>query len=59
MIVHEDLRITGMTRSASGTIERPGRNVAQKAGLNRGILDAGWGCSRRSSRTRLKAPVES
>lgn len=43
VIVHEDLRITNMTRSASGTIERPGRNVAQKAGLNRGILDAGWG----------------
>ncbi|MBN6054116.1 transposase [Nonomuraea sp. RK-328] len=43
VIVHEDLRITGMTRSASGTIEHPGRNVAQKAGLNRSILDAGWG----------------
>ncbi|MEV0144401.1 MULTISPECIES: transposase [unclassified Nonomuraea] len=43
VIVHEDLRITGMTRSASGTVEHPGRNVAQKAGLNRSILDAGWG----------------
>ncbi|MFG3438125.1 RNA-guided endonuclease InsQ/TnpB family protein [Nonomuraea sp. NPDC047897] len=43
VIVHEDLRITHMTRSASGTIEAPGRNVAQKAGLNRSILDAGWG----------------
>lgn len=32
-----------MTRSASGTLERPGRNVAQKSGLNRSILDAGWG----------------
>ncbi|MFG3439733.1 RNA-guided endonuclease InsQ/TnpB family protein [Nonomuraea sp. NPDC047897] len=32
-----------MTRSASGTIDAPGRNVAQKAGLNRSILDAGWG----------------
>ena len=31
-----------MTRSASGTRERPGRRVAQKAGLNRAILDAGW-----------------
>ncbi|GAA2433948.1 RNA-guided endonuclease TnpB family protein [Actinomadura vinacea] len=39
----EDLRIGGMTRSAKGTIERPGRNVAAKAGLNRGILAAGWG----------------
>ncbi|MER7505892.1 transposase [Nonomuraea pusilla] len=43
MIVHEDLRIANMTRSASGTIAAPGRNVAAKAGLNRSILDAGWG----------------
>jgi putative transposase len=32
-----------MTRSAAGTAEKPGRNVAAKAGLNRSILDAGWG----------------
>ncbi|TYB57706.1 IS200/IS605 family element transposase accessory protein TnpB [Microbispora tritici] len=43
VIVHEDLRIANMTRSASGTVEQPGRNVAQKSGLNRSILDAGWG----------------
>ncbi|KAA9381862.1 IS200/IS605 family element transposase accessory protein TnpB [Microbispora cellulosiformans] len=43
VIVHEDLRIVNMTRSASGTIAQPGRNVAQKSGLNRSILDAGWG----------------
>ncbi|MEO3806362.1 transposase [Nonomuraea sp. B1E8] len=43
VIVHEDLRIANMTRSASGTIEVPGRNVAAKSGLNRSILDAGWG----------------
>ncbi|QYC40666.1 putative transposase [Nonomuraea coxensis DSM 45129] len=43
LIVHEDLRIANMTRSASGTIEAPGCNVAAKAGLNRSILDAGWG----------------
>ncbi|MDF2709646.1 MAG: transposase [Nonomuraea muscovyensis] len=43
VIVHEDLRITNMTRSASGTIDAPGRNVAAKSGLNRSILDAGWG----------------
>ncbi|WP_311923031.1 transposase [Microbispora sp. H10836] len=43
VIVHEDLRIANMTRSASGTIEAPGRNVAAKPGLNRSILDAGWG----------------
>ena len=43
VIVHEDLRIVNMIRSASGTVEQPGRNVAQKSGLNRSILDAGWG----------------
>ena len=39
----EDLHIPGMTRSARGTAERPGRGVRQKAGLNRGILASGWG----------------
>jgi len=39
----EDLQITNMTRSAKGTPENPGRNVRQKAGLNRGILRSGWG----------------
>jgi putative transposase len=39
----EDLKIGNMTRSAKGTPENPGRNVAQKAGLNRGILRSGWG----------------
>ena len=32
-----------MTASAAGTLDHPGRNVAAKAGLNRSILDAGWG----------------
>jgi transposase len=39
----ENLNITGMTRSAKGATAEPGRNVAQKAGLNRGILASGWG----------------
>ena len=39
----EDLRVAAMTARASGTVEHPGRNVAAKAGLNRSILDAGWG----------------
>jgi putative transposase len=41
-IVLEKLHITNMTRSARGTVEQPGRNVAAKAALNRKILDAGW-----------------
>jgi putative transposase len=39
----EDLQIKNMTRSAKGTRGDPGRNVRQKAGLNRGILRSGWG----------------
>ncbi len=39
----EDLQIRNMTRSAKGTRENPGRNVRQKAGLNRSILRSGWG----------------
>ena len=39
----EDLSIKNMTRSAKGTPEIPGRNVSQKAGLNRGVLRSGWG----------------
>jgi putative transposase len=38
----EALRVGAMTTSASGTVEQPGRNVRQKAGLNRSILDVGW-----------------
>ena len=40
VIAVEDLRIRNMTRSASGTVEEPGSQVAAKAGLNRSILDA-------------------
>lgn len=35
----EGLVVRNMTASARGTMEEPGRNVAQKAGLNRAILD--------------------
>ena len=39
----EDLNVKGMTRSARGTVQAPGRNVRPKAGLNRAILASGWG----------------
>ena len=42
-VVLEDLNTKAMTRSAKGTVEEPGKNVKQKAGLNRGILNTGWG----------------
>lgn len=54
LIRFEDLRIRNMTRSAKGTIETPGRNVAAKSGLNRAILAQGWGLLVR--RTQDKAP---
>jgi len=38
----EALNVRSMTRSAKGTVEAPGTNVRQKAGLNRSILDKGW-----------------
>ena len=31
-----------MTKSARGTLAKPGRGVAQKRGLNRRILEQGW-----------------
>jgi putative transposase len=39
----EDLHVRAMTRSARGTLSRPGANVAQKRGLNREIHRHGWG----------------
>ena len=42
-VVVEDLNTKGMTKSAKGTVEAPGRNVKQKSGLNRSILASGWG----------------
>lgn len=39
----ENLNVQAMTASAKGSVDRPGRHVRQKAGLNRGILDQGWG----------------
>jgi len=50
----ENLNINGMTRSARGTVQNPGRNVAAKAGLNRGILKSGWGLL--AARLEQKAP---
>lgn len=42
IIMFEDLDVRVMTRSARGTIASPGRNVAQKRGLNRAILGSAW-----------------
>ncbi len=38
----EKLNTRGMTKSARGTLENPGRKVKAKSGLNREILSTGW-----------------
>lgn len=42
-VVVEALTITNTVKSARGTIEEPGKNVAQKCGLNRSISGEAWG----------------
>lgn len=42
-IALEKLEIPNMTKSARGTVEEPGKNVARKRGLNREILEQSWG----------------
>ena len=49
-IAVEKLTIPNMVRSAAGTIEEPGTNVAQKRGLNREIQQATWGLLREQLR---------
>ena len=41
-VVVKALNTWGMTSSAKGTADRPGRNEKAKAGLNREILATGW-----------------
>jgi putative transposase len=54
----EDLRIANMTRSSKGTIEQPGRNIRQKAGLNREIMRSGWGLLVRRLQDKAPGRVE-
>jgi putative transposase len=42
-VVLEALKVRNMSASAKGTATEPGKMVRQKAGLNRAILDQGWG----------------
>lgn len=41
LIVVEALALKSLTRSARGTVEAPGTNVAAKSGLNRSLLEQG------------------
>jgi putative transposase len=47
LVCIEDLQVGNMSRSSRGNSEQHGKNVAQKSGLNRAILDQGWGEFRR------------
>ena len=53
MVCIEDLQVSNMSRSAKGNKEAPGKNVRAKAGLNRSILDQGWGEFRRQLEYKL------
>jgi putative transposase len=54
----ENLRIKDMCRSARGTPGNPGRNVTQKAALNREILASGWGVLVRRLQDKAPGRVE-
>jgi putative transposase len=47
LVCIEDLQVKNMSQSAKGNREQPGKRVKQKSGLNRSILDQGWGEFRR------------
>ena len=42
LIALEKLQVPNMTSSNRGTVQNPGKNRAQKRGLNRRILEQGW-----------------
>lgn len=46
VIAYESLNVKGMTRSAKGTVAEPGKNVRQKAGLNRSLASSAFGTLR-------------
>ena len=50
----EDLKVGNMYKSAKGTVENPGRNIRQKSGLNRAILDQAWYEFRRQLEYKLR-----
>jgi putative transposase len=54
LIVVEDLKIKNMSKSAKGNIEKPGKNVKAKSGLNKSILNQGWGIFKDLLKYKLK-----
>jgi putative transposase len=47
LVCIEDLQVRNMSKSSKGNSEEHGKRVKQKSGLNRSILDQGWGEFRR------------
>ena len=47
LVCIEDVQVRNMSRSSRGNSEQHGKMVKQKSGLNRAILDQGWGEFRR------------
>ena len=41
VLATEELKVKNMSRSAAGTVEKPGKRVKQKSGLNRELLSLG------------------
>ena len=55
LIVFEDLRTKQMMKSASGTVENPGRGVAAKSALNKMIAESSWGMLERRTIDKAEA----
>jgi putative transposase len=54
LVCIEDLQVKNMSKSAKGNSKQPGRNVRQKCGLNRSILDQGWAEFRRQLQYKMQ-----
>ncbi len=54
VVIVEDLNVKGMSASAAGTLENPGKNVRAKSGLNRSILNQAWSEFRRQLQYKLE-----
>jgi len=53
MVAIKDLQVGNMSKSSKGTTDTSGKNVAAKSGLNKAILDQGWGKFRRQLEYKL------
>ena len=53
-VVVEALKVKNMSKSAKGTADKHGKMVKQKSGLNKSILDQGWGMFRQFLAYKLK-----